>query len=587
MAAIPLHAGPFRLVLLPEDGSLRYLMAGEHEVLRGIAAPVRDQAWATIRPQISELNVAQREKEFTVTFVARCRQNEIDFLWRGRIAGTAEGTITYDFDGEARSDFLRNRIGFCVLHPAELQGASCVVEHVDDRIENGAFPQRILTGAPFANIRALTHHVAPGVAAEVRLEGDTFEMEDQRNWTDASFKTYCTPLGLPRPVRIAKGTRIQQRITVRLVGSPPAVPAGFCAPWESPPEVEVTVGDAPIGPLPALGVNLPSADVPPAVIDALRPLGLAHLRVDLWLADPAHVAKLKAAARVAEEMNVALELAVFVDDSSPDQLTRLRETLASFAPAPRIARWLVFHETTDATPPSAVAAMRQAFTGTPFAAPIGGGATDNFTELNYHPSVADVADFTVHACNPQVHAFDEASIVETLAMQGITVANARALSAGKPSVVSPVTLTRRWRLNDAGAPGELPAGLLPFQTDPRHAAPFNAAWTLGSLASLASAGAHSLTYFETHGENGLVDARGTPLPVYYTFAALDGWQDATVLPTSSSHPLHIATLALVRGDRRILHLANLRPQPQVVRITTTSGSHRLELPAHSIRSIPV
>jgi hypothetical protein len=335
-------------------------------------------------------------------------------------------------------------------------------------------------------------------------------------------------------------------------------------------------------------VSLPSAAVPPAVIDALRPLGLSHLRVDLWLADPAHVAKLKAAARVAEEMNVALELAVFVDDSSPDQLTRLRETLASFAPAPRIARWLVFHETTDATPPSAVAAMRQVFTGTPFAAPIGGGATDNFTELNYHPSVAAVADFTAHACNPQVHAFDEASIVETLAMQGITVANARALSAGKPSVVSPVTFTRRWRLNEAGAArGGLPAGLLPFQTDPRHAAPFNAAWTLGSLASLALAGAHSLTYFETHGENGLVDAHGAPLPVYQTFSALNGCKNAVILPATSSHPLHIAALALVSGDRRILHLANLRPAPQVVRIPATSSSHRLELPSHAVRSLPL
>ena len=29
--------------------------------------------------------------------------------------------------------------------------------------------------------------------------GDVFEMEDQRNWTDASFKTYCTPLRQPFP----------------------------------------------------------------------------------------------------------------------------------------------------------------------------------------------------------------------------------------------------------------------------------------------------------------------------------------------------------------------------------------------------
>src|SRR3712207_7382130 len=38
--------------------------------------------------------------------------------------------------------------------------------------------------------RSLTHEAAPGLRVTCRMEGDTFEMEDQRNWTDASFKTY-------------------------------------------------------------------------------------------------------------------------------------------------------------------------------------------------------------------------------------------------------------------------------------------------------------------------------------------------------------------------------------------------------------
>ena len=35
-------------------------------------------------------------------------------------------------------------------------------------------------------------------------------MEDQRNWTDASFKTYSTPLSEPIPVTVKAGTRISQ-----------------------------------------------------------------------------------------------------------------------------------------------------------------------------------------------------------------------------------------------------------------------------------------------------------------------------------------------------------------------------------------
>ena len=37
------------------------------------------------------------------------------------------------------------------------------------------------------------------------MKGDAFEMEDQRNWADASFKTYVRPLPKPRPYVIAEG----------------------------------------------------------------------------------------------------------------------------------------------------------------------------------------------------------------------------------------------------------------------------------------------------------------------------------------------------------------------------------------------
>ena len=44
------------------------------------------------------------------------------------------------------------------------------------------------------------------------FSGELFETEDQRNWTDASYKTYCTPQILPSPATIRKGDKIWQRI---------------------------------------------------------------------------------------------------------------------------------------------------------------------------------------------------------------------------------------------------------------------------------------------------------------------------------------------------------------------------------------
>ena len=50
-------------------------------------------------------------------------------------------------------------------------------------------------------------------------------MEDQRNWTDASYKTYSTPLRLPYPVEIQEGDRVWQRVTIEARGGEAAVPA--------------------------------------------------------------------------------------------------------------------------------------------------------------------------------------------------------------------------------------------------------------------------------------------------------------------------------------------------------------------------
>ena len=74
-------------------------------------------------------------------------------------------------------------------------------------------------------------------AEEVTAEGDVFEMEDQRNWTDGSFKTYVRPLALPWPYRLADGEVLRQSVTVSWTGAGrparaagPEIPAGTVFP---------------------------------------------------------------------------------------------------------------------------------------------------------------------------------------------------------------------------------------------------------------------------------------------------------------------------------------------------------------------
>ena len=117
---------------------------------------------------------------------------------------------------ENKENFKKNRIGICVLHPLLLAGKKCKIINTDGVIINSKFPNYISPHQPFKNIKSITYETVNNYQIEVIFNGETFEMEDQRNWTDGSFKTYCTPLSLPFPIKIHEGETIKQSIKLNL-----------------------------------------------------------------------------------------------------------------------------------------------------------------------------------------------------------------------------------------------------------------------------------------------------------------------------------------------------------------------------------
>jgi len=66
------------------------------------------------------------------------------------------------------------------------------------------------------NIRSLSWTLEGEISAFLKFSGEVFEMEDQRNWTDASYKTYCTPLDLPFPVSMERGETMAQEVCLKV-----------------------------------------------------------------------------------------------------------------------------------------------------------------------------------------------------------------------------------------------------------------------------------------------------------------------------------------------------------------------------------
>ena len=549
---IELRAGPLEMGFDPEWASLRRIRLGAIEVLRGIYAPIRDEHWGTVRPAVSNLEVEKHDDSFRLSFDAECKRGEIDFAWHGTIAGEADGTVCFTFKGAARSTFLRQRIGLCILHPiAECAGRPCTVEHVDGSVEEGRFPRLISPHQPFRDIRAIRHEVAPGLQADVRCEGDTFEMEDQRNWTDGSFKTYCTPLDLPRPVEVAAGTVIEQSVTLTLKGHAPAMP-------KREGRVTLTMGERPTGQLPRIGLAAASHGQALGLreVARLKALSLSHLRVDLRPSEPSWNKAFSRATREAGELSAALEVALFLSEAAEEELRFVGEELRRLQP--KVAAWLLF---AAAGTPKPFGLARRFLATDDRATRFGGGSAANFTELNRsRPDIADI-DLACYAMNPQVHTFDDASMVETLEGQEWTVRTARDFLGGIPVAATPVTLKPRQRPPEGGTPN----------ADPRQASLFCAAWMLGSLTALAEAGLYSVTYYETTGALGVMADDGAVFPVYHVLADVGEFALGEVIPVATSDPVVARGLAVrKRGKARVV-LANLTDQAQRVRVCGLSG----------------
>ena len=579
---LQLQAGPLSLSL--ENGELVSIALGEREIIRRIYAAVRDRNWGTLPAVFSDVQQAIGPDSFTVSFLADHRQREIHFSWRGTITGERDGTIRYELAGVAHTTFLRNRIGFCVLHPHTSAGARCRVTHAGGAVEESRLPEAIAPHQPFLDIHALAHEVAPGRWAELTFSGDVFEMEDQRNWSDASFKTYCTPLHLPFPAEIAAGTRVAQSITLRVPGAKGTGRAPAPAP------VYTLDRAAPRRQLPPIGLGQASHGSPlgereQALLRGLRP---AHLRVDLALhqpGGPSWADGLRRAAADAAALGAALEVALTMSDAAREELT----ALAGALPALRaeVARWLVFHAGELATPERGVSLAREVLGPVRPGVPVAAGSRAYFTELNRGP-LPTFADAVVFSMNPQIHAFDDGSLVETLRMQRLQVENAARLSGGRPVVVSAVTLRPPFNAVATGPVLPPPPGQLPDQVDPRQLSLFGAAWTLGSLANLAPSGAASLTYYETSGWRGVVETPegspvperfpslpGCPFPLYHVLADVTDLRGGEVVAGDSSAPFRLEGLTLACSGRLRTLLANLTAGPLEAVVAGAPGPGRV------------
>ena len=574
-----LSAGPLSVELV--NGNLRTVRYDGEEVLRGVAYLVRDKDWGTYAPALMDLDIAADGRSFDVRYTATCRGPGGERLdYTVEISGEADGRLRFVADATPAGDFLTARCGFCVLHPVvSLAGAPVEVEHVDGRLQVTPLPDLIDPWQPFKDIRAITHTVRPGLRATCRMEGDAFEMEDQRNWSDASYKTYVRPLALPWPYVLPAGVTQRQSVTLSFNG----VAAAPLADGAADEPILLEIGRS-LGAMAKFGLLATPDETASWLTQEARLREIAPQTL-LCHFDPTAdhgLAALQGFAAVARvhPAEVVLECVTPCRSEPAAELEEIAWLVRRAGVA--LSAWEVSPDVDRrSTPPGSewpacpplqemYAAARRAFPRLP----LGGGSFSYFTELNRkRPPLGDL-DFVTHATCPIVHSADDLAVMQTLEALPFITRSTRAFIGDKPYRIGPSTIGMRHNPYGSRTMDNFAGGRVAMAaSDPRQRGLFAAAWMIGYAASVADAAPEVLTLAELTGARGLVAADGEAVhPAFHAARWLAALAGATRLACKSSRENSVSAVAArTRDGGAVVCLANLTARQQSVRLRLPPG----------------
>lgn len=580
---VPIAAGPVSLIA--RDGDLYQVTIDGTCWAQRIYVGVRDLSWHTLTCRTSVIST-QREGDVVrlwYTLHAASAQpaaDDLDVLIDLMVTAgvTPEGAgVTVSATIRPQGQFRAGKIGLCILHDTRTHlGAAYTADgpgtHVSGQFADRIDPQLFRDGtvtAMFDPYDRLRLRLPSGAVGEWTFTGDTFEMQDHRNWADLSLKSYSTPqrLGWSHPFHPDHPQ--QQTVHLRaernpVVGSDPEDP-GLPDPGpadERGVPVTLRVGD-PTAPRLRLGCNHPpgSSPVPSDLLAVLSP---DHLRVAVTAAEADSLG-----ARFDACAGTAVELVLLPHDAG--EARQLVTAVADALHAGSVALTSIQLGALDAgaelevPDPELFAAAREALVASGLPAPDRTGTTSHFCALNRAPTAWHPGTAAVIGVTTQLHVADSATVMlNILSLADIAESMRKLVGADTPRHASPVSLI--------GRDGPCPTGPIglwgqPAWVDPRLFGCYGAAWLLAMIAGLSRSGFTSATVLDLGGPRGVIvtdravvgsmlpaDAR--VVPAYHVLA--DVLAATALEPVAVSLPERLAAVAL-RGPTAtpMLACANL------------------------------
>jgi D-apionolactonase len=446
---------------LYETGRLRYIKYNSLEVLKMMYPALRAEDWTTVKGAISDEEINTDSDGFFITYKMLFDNGTIKYKAEFEITAK-NNVIVFVMRGTALSDFKSKRIGLCVHHPiASCAGRRVVIDHPEERTSSYTFPELIAPVWPFTDIQAMKWNTG-NVSVELNFKGDLFETEDQRNWTDDSYKTYSGPQYKTPMLDVKKDDTMQQTITLKVHEIKYRFPKiGYCRGKEQ----EALSDDQ---------------------INLLKQIPFDHYRVEIDLSHNNWKDVLDKAREEVVALNTAIELVVNCKSASIEQLIgEIRDV--------NIDSILIISDSYKEVYPK----IKNAFPSLP----VGYGKRSWFADLNSDLPGDIEYEFTAFLVSPQVHQDDNRSIIENLGSQHTTVETLNNKTGSKPVHVSPVVFNSR-------------------EDDARLHTSFAAWWTINAIYNFAAAG--HISFYELTGTRGIV-FNGTS-PLFELFQAIKQFQ---------------------------------------------------------------
>lgn len=546
--------GDMQLQVTP--GRIHHIIYRGTEILRAVELVVRDDEWGTLKLHPCDESESKTEDGWHYQYHAMARSQRCGTLDCRMDLHVTGNSIRLSAQLTGNPSFTTCRAGLVVLYPLKnVAGKAACVLHNSGITQDSIFPSDISPDQPFFDIAAIRHQPTPTLDVNCRFSGDVFEMEDQRNWTDASFKVYNRPLAWPNPYLIDQGTGAKQTVELTIRDKPDTAPTLGNTTTNN---TRIRVTGYHVTRLPQLGsgLDIQQTDSSTDCVDLLRLLTPRHIQLLIDLRTENYQRRLQISLEALRKAEISVPLwAGVITPDAPDQyapLASLAHELSAQSVTPTgilalPAAYLKSYQPdadwpTGASPDNAIEAARVAFPDIP----IGGGMLTYFTEVNRCRPDPDTIDFISHATTAIVHAADDSSVMESLQGLSHVFCSCQKLAPHKAYRLG-MSAIGMWANPYGDKPLANPARQrLPMAaTDPRQHGLFGAAWNLGYYAAACSAGVNEITLASATGPfsvgqpsllhpvfhvlRGMAKGSGKPMLAFTTNTgdkvAVVGWRD--------------------------------------------------------------